>query len=833
MSRVVLPPPRRLAGSAWRAPAGWAALLALLVLCPAFAAEPSPDNAPQQMLWKTRRGDDPRWASPAFDDSAWRAVPLPGTWQEQGYAGFDGIAWFCCTVVLDEEARHAASRGQLGLLLGPSGYGGYQIYAGGRLLGSHGWPDGLTFPRPEVFSVPRDAVDRDGRLHLALRARRVGWISDRRLTGPVEETIELGSEPALRDRNEVMWDHLLRRELPLFILSILFLAAVPYHLLLYWRRREQSGHLWFGLVALCFAANTFASSYWIYEVTDRYDVAVRISDLTGHLAAVFALQFLWTFFSRPIPRLLRAYQLSHAAVALLIGLWPDTRLIVASQTVRLLWLVPLLVLAAALIIREARRGDVEARTIAVGGLALIATEAAELSRQILPLAWNGSIALPPFGFAAVLAAMSASLSSRFQRVHDELDQLRLTLEEQVRERTAALELAKEDALSASRAKSEFLANMSHEIRTPMNGVIGMTTLLRQTPLSSMQRDYLETIRASGEALLALINDILDFSKMESGRVKIERAPFELAAVIQESLEIIAPLAVRQRLALRHDIEPGIPEALVGDVARTRQVLVNLLGNAVKFTTEGEVRLSLTARPLDDVRWEACFSVADTGAGIAPEDLSRLFLTFQQIEGSLTRRHGGTGLGLAISKRLTELMGGTIWAESTVGQGSTFHFTIVGEAAPAPHRVAAPQKADHNLARRHPLRILLAEDHPVNQRVMLVLLAHLGYQAALAHNGQEVLDALARQPYDLILMDLQMPEMDGLEATRRIRRDLPRDRQPRILAMTAHVLAGDRERCLEAGMDDFLGKPIQIADLEAAIMATSPHGARAAEERRFS
>jgi signal transduction histidine kinase/ActR/RegA family two-component response regulator len=821
VSRVV-PPPRRYAGSAWRAPAGWVALLALLTLCPALAAELPFDKAPERTLWKTRGGDDPRWAAPAFDDSAWSSVPLPGTWEEHGYRGLDGMAWYRRAVVLDEEAQRAASRGQLGLLLGPSGYGGYQIYAGGRLLGSsHGWPGGLVFPQAEVFSVPRDAVGRGGRLHLALRARRVGWISDLRLTGPVEETIALGSEPALRDRVEVMWDRLLRRELPLFILAILFLAAVPYHLLLYWRRREQAGHLWFGLVALCFAANTFASSYWIYEITDRFDVAVRASDLTGHLAAVFALQFLWTLFSRPIPRLLRAYQLSHAALALFIGLWPDTRLIVASQNVRWLWLLPLLGLAAALIIREARRGDVEARAIAVGGLALIASAAAELSRQILPGAWNGSFALPPFGFAAVLAAMSASLSSRFQRVHDELDRLRLTLEEQVRERTAALELAKEEALSASRAKSEFLANMSHEIRTPMNGVMGMTTLLQQTPLSPTQRDYLGTIRASGEALLKLINDILDFSKMESGRVEIERAPFELAAVLRESLEIISPLAARQGLALRHDIAPGVPEALVGDAARTRQVLVNLLGNAVKFTTHGEVRLSLSARPLEDGRWEACFAVADTGAGIAPEDLSRLFLTFHQIEGSLTRRYGGTGLGLAISKRLTELMGGRIWAESTVGRGSAFHFTIVGEAAPSPRRAAAPRQADSDLGSRHPLRILLAEDHPVNQRVMLVLLSHLGYRADLARNGQEVLDALVLQSYDLILMDLQMPEMNGLEATRRIRRELSGDRQPRIVAVTAHVLPGDRERCLAAGMDGFLGKPVQLAELEAALTAASP------------
>ena len=314
----------------------WAVPLALFLLIPvAAAAQPSP--GPASAPWRAQIGDDPRWARPSFDDSAWPRVPLTSTWGEQGYQGHDGMVWYRRVVSLGEveEARLAARRDPLGLLVGPPTYGGYEVYAGGRLLGrSRGWLEALPFGFPEVFRVPRDAIGKRG-LVLALRVRRVGWVSDLDEEGaPVGGVLILGSEQALRDRARVAWTENLLSELPLIVLAVLFTAAALYHFLLFSRRRKQIEHLWFGLLSLAFASNTFASTYWIYQMTASYGLAVRISGLTGHLAAALAIQFLWGFFSRPIRRPLRLYQLSHVALARFVGLWPDVQPVVASSRFR-------------------------------------------------------------------------------------------------------------------------------------------------------------------------------------------------------------------------------------------------------------------------------------------------------------------------------------------------------------------------------------------------------------------------------------------------------------------------------------------------------------------
>jgi two-component system sensor histidine kinase/response regulator len=415
----------------------------------------------------------------------------------------------------------------------------------------------------------------------------------------------------------------------------------------------------------------------------------------------------------------------------------------------------------------------------------------------------------PFDMIEV-SQLARSLTAKWTLARQAAHQLN-ALEETVSERTSELVSARIAAETANRAKDEFLANMSHELRTPMNAVMGLSYLLLQTDLTELQRDYLSKVSTSGAHLLSILNDILDFSKVESGQLQMETAPFTLDSVIDRIKATLSDTCAKKGLELVVDIAPDVPLQFLGDSLRLSQVLINFIGNAIKFTERGRVTVSASVQSLGARETVLRLAVRDTGMGISPEQQQSLFQRFQQADASTTRRFGGTGLGLAISRRLAELMGGEVGVESQVGRGSTFWFTArLGLPDDAATERLQPEVAMHQQqSGLEGARVLLVEDNRINQIIACAFLQKAGVEVELAENGQAALDRLDRpdgQVFDAVLMDLHMPILDGMAATRIIRSRPGHERLP-VIAMTASVLPSDRQPCIDAGMNDFIDKPL--------------------------
>lgn len=574
----------------------------------------------------------------------------------------------------------------------------------------------------------------------------------------------------------------------------------------YWRSLEAAGDL---LIVRLHAATLAIILVLLLTVTKFPDpTATAIARSVVAINLAFSL-LRWALIRRPIAEMLAVFSMLFDA-AIVIGIAVAAARAIGDPLIAMTasthnWLYAIIGVRA---IRFRARDIVIMGTTAVGAWSVIAvyalTSAASMVIEADRLALARASAIDT---AVSLIALTAALAFAVSRARAAA--IAASGKEEAMARAQAAE-------TASAAKSEFLANMSHEIRTPMNGVIGMADVLAATELSQKQRACVDVIQSSGGALLTILNDILDFSKIEAGRIEIERAPFSLRQAIMEVVTLISPRAAERGVALIVDVGAGIPEIVDGDAGRLRQILINLVGNAAKFTHEG----SITVSAAHDEHGRVKISIADTGIGIAPEKLGRIFEKFEQADNSTTRRYGGTGLGLAISKQLVELMGGEIGVSSVYGSGAVFSFALDLPGSRAAVEPAEPATEPREPTRESAecMRLLLVEDNEVNRMVVKLMLAGEGFDVVEAGDGRAALDALAGARFDIVLMDVSMPVLDGLEATRRLRSIEARTgaRRTPVVGLTAHAMERDAKLCLDAGMDEYLVKPVRKEALVAAI-----------------
>ena len=821
--------------------------------------------------WFVRTGFAPAWVTHVPDDSNWVRIPAsasgkrPLRLRDLDLPNLPRHRWFSLqrhtprtfTVVTTFELSQAqlAFPQTYGLYLASIGVN-WEIYLNGRLIASelHLEADGTIATERALRAVL---------LPLDTRLLRAGenLLGFRIVGDPTfSETGFYAGGPYEVDG----YQRLERRhsQAPALVLLSLYLFIGLYHLLLFSARPRESYNLYFGVFSVLLSVYLFARTPYVYTILADTGVRLRVE-----LSALFALLPLFSAFLDRllvgrIERFTRGYGLFCGLLVLLI--WP-TPLPFVSDVLKV-WQASALPVILFLFfrrmvsgLREATRAcaqadggeggwgrrfwtalrDSEVGNLFLGSVAIVAATLFDISDAMVG---TGDVFWTKYGFFVFMTSVAGTLARRFLRVHRRMEELNEHLEQEVDSRTAELERAlrlsnevsrellraKQDAEAANEAKDEFLANISHEVRTPLNAIIGLTEQALEAPVRQEVKEDLGLVLKSAEALLKLVDRVLDFSRIEAGNLVLRHEAFELREVLNEVLDAFQVEAKNKGLALTCQIDERVPAFLKGDKGRLQQILINLLSNGIKFTDGGSVSVAVEpgGKPTRH-RASLQFHVTDTGAGIPTRLRRTIFERFTQADGSATRTHGGVGMGLTLAKSLVELMGGRIWVESREGQGSRFSFEIELEIAsgseppspklkredgafePGPHTPSSPPARRQEGAVQPSHHILLVEDNPANQKLTIKFLEKGGYAVDLAENGKLALELFKKNRYDLVLMDIQMPVMDGLEATRAIRALEDERQRPAvpIIAVTAHAMPGYREKCLTNGMDDYLAKPI--------------------------